>query len=341
MMRSMQAAVAREIPTDRLQIDQVEAPALEADDDVILRVEACGICGTDLHILSGESYRPQTPFVLGHEPVGVVVEAGPAAREWLDRRVTMTLFTGEGSCPMCMSGDERLCPGLISITGVLGVWGGYAEFLRVHSRQLVLVPPSLSWAEAASLVDCGATAANSVRVALTRNPRRVLVLGAGPIGYMCAELLRVEGVPVQVVQPSKLRREALAGIGHDVVEAIEAASRPFDVIIDCTGTAAVVAPGIQALGPRGMYLLAGYSLVPEMDFAAVARKEAEIRGIRSGRRQDLESIIALAASRQIQLPEIAEWRLSVANDALTALREKRVPGKAVIVPDGVWGDRPS
>jgi len=90
-----------------------------------------------------------------------------------------------------------------------------------------------------------------------------------------------------------------------------------------------------------MYLLAGYSLVPEMDFAAVARKEAEIRGIRSGRRQDLESIIALAASRQIQLPEIAEWRLSVANDALTALREKRVPGKAVIVPDGVWGDRPS
>jgi D-arabinose 1-dehydrogenase-like Zn-dependent alcohol dehydrogenase len=158
---------------------------------------------------------------------------------------------------------------------------------------------------------------------------------------MCAELLRVEGVPVQVVQPSRLRREALAGIGHDVVESIEAASRPFDVIIDCTGTAGVVAPGIQALCPRGMYLLAGYARVPEMDFAAVARKEAEIRGIRSGRRQDLESIIALAASRQIHLPEIAEWRLSAANDALTALREKRVPGKAVIVPDGVWGDRPS
>ena len=102
-MRSMQAAVAREIPTERLQIDQVEAPALEADDDVILRVEACGICGTDLHILSGESYRPQTPFVLGHEPVGVVVEAGPAANEWLGLRVTMTNYTGEGSCPMCMS----------------------------------------------------------------------------------------------------------------------------------------------------------------------------------------------------------------------------------------------
>ena len=341
MVRSMQAAVAREIPTERLQIARVEAPALEADDDVILRVEACGICGTDLHILSGESYRPETPFVLGHEPVGVVVEAGAAAREWLGRRVTMTNFTGEGSCPMCLSGDERLCPGLISITGVLGAWGGYAEYLRVHSRQLVEVPSNLSWAEAASLVDCGATAANSVRVSLTRDPHRVLVLGAGPIGYMCAELLRVQGVPVQVVQPSPLRRQALARIGHDVVDSIGAAAKPVDVLIDCTGAASVVAPGVQALGPRGLYLLAGYARVPDMDFAAVARKEAEIRGIRSGRRQDLESIIALASSRQIRLPEITEWRLSQANDALAALREKRVPGKAIIVPDGLWGDRPS
>jgi len=337
----MQAAVAREIPTERLQIATVAAPSPEADADVILRVEACGICGTDLHILAGESYRPKTPFVLGHEPVGVVVGAGDGAREWLGRRVTMTLFTGDGSCPMCTSGDERLCPDLVSITGVLGVWGGYAEYLRVHARQLVEVPPSLSWAEAASLVDCGATAANSVRVALTREPRSVLVLGAGPIGYMCAELLRVRGVPVQVVQPSPLRREALERIGHDVVDSIDAAARPVDVVIDCAGTAGVVAPGVPALGPRGMYVVAGYAQVPQMDFATVARKEVDIRGIRSGRRQDLESIIALAAMRQIRLPEITEWRLSDTNDALAALRNRQVPGKAVIVPDAVWGERPA
>jgi len=337
----MQAAVARKIPTERLQIATVPAPSPQADDDVILRVEACGICGTDLHILAGESYRPHTPFVLGHEPVGIVVDAGDTAREWLGRRVTMTLFTGDGSCRMCTNGDERLCPDLVSITGVLGVWGGYAEYVRVHARQLVEVPTTLSWAEAASLVDCGATAANSVRVGLTREPRSVLVLGAGPIGYMCAELLRVEGVPVQVVQPSPLRRQALQRIGHDVVDSISAAAGPVDVLIDCTGSPGVVAAGVQALGPRGMYLLAGYARVPEMDFAAVARKEADIRGIRSGRRQDLESIIALAASKQIRLPEIAEWRLSQANEALAALRDKQVPGKAIIVPDAVWGQRPS
>lgn len=335
-MATMQAAVARDIPTERLEIATVVAPSPEADDDVVIRVEACGICGTDLHILAGESYRPETPFVLGHEPVGIAVEAGAGARDWVGRRVTMTLFTGEGSCRMCTSGDERLCPDLVSITGVLGAWGGYAEYVRVHARQLVEVPPTLSPAEAACLVDCGATAANGVRVALTRDPRRVLVLGAGPIGYLCAELLRVEGVACQVVQPSPLRRDALQRIGHEVVESIHDAALPVDVVIDCAGTAAAVAPGVQALGPRGMYLLAGYARVPEMDFAVVARKEVEIRGIRSGRREDLESIIGRAALRQIRLPEIAEWRLSEVNAALTALRSRQVPGKAVIVPDGVW-----
>ena len=338
-MTGMQAAIAREIPTDRLEIATVPQPVPLADDDVVIQVEACGICGTDLHILAGHSYRPVTPFVLGHEPVGTVSAAGAAARDWLGRRVTMTLFTGDGSCPMCLAGDERLCPDLVSITGVLTAWGGYAAYVRVHARQLVDVPTTLTSAEAASLVDCGATAANSVRVALTRGPRRVLVVGAGPIGYLCAELLRVAGVPVQVVQPSPLRREALARIGHDVVDSIERAAAPVDVVIDCAGTADVVAPGVRALGPRGMYLLAGYARVPEMDFAIVARKEADVRGIRSGRRQDLESIIALAAAGQIRLPEIAEWPLSEANAALAALRGRQVPGKAVLVPDDAWSER--
>jgi 2-desacetyl-2-hydroxyethyl bacteriochlorophyllide A dehydrogenase len=320
---------------NEIAIQTVPVPKLDPE-DVLIKVHACGICGTDLHILAGESYRPETPFVLGHEPVGVVVGAGEGARDWVGRRVTMTLFTGDGSCPMCASGDERLCPDLVSITGVLAAWGGYAEYVRVHARQLVEVPPTLSPAEAASLVDCGATAANSVRVALTHQPRRVLVLGAGPIGYLCAELLRVEGVAVQVVQPSPLRREALERIGHDVIESIRDAALPVDVVIDCAGTAGVVAPGVQALRPRGMYLLAGYARVPEMDFAVVARKEVEIRGIRSGRRDDLEAIIGLASSRQIRLPEIVEWRLSEANTALAALRGKQVPGKAVIVPDAAW-----
>jgi alcohol dehydrogenase, propanol-preferring len=340
MTATMFAAVVRNIPAVALEIARVPVPTVEADDDLVLRVEACGICGTDLHILAGESYRPVTPFVLGHEPLGTVVATGANAREWLGRRIAITLFTGCGICAQCLNGDERLCPELVSITGVLGVWGGYAEFARVHARQALEVPATLGTLEAASLVDCGATAANSVRVALEQGPRRVLVLGAGPIGFMCAELLRVSNVPVQVVQPSLLRREALRKIGHDVVASIDDASLPADVVIDCAGTPSVVAPGVRALAPRGMYLLAGYSRVPEMDLGAVARKEATIRGIRSGHRQDLAWITNLATSGAIRLPEITAWPLSEANAALAALRDRRVPGKAIIVPDAIWKERP-
>lgn len=331
----MVAALAREIPTDRLEVAVVPRPELEAPDDVLIRMEACGICGTDLHILDGVSYRPDLPFVLGHEPVGVVVSAGELARGWLGRRVTMTLFTGDGTCQACRSGDERLCPDLVSITGVLGAWGGYAEYLLAHQQQLVEVPPALSSQQAAALVDCGATAANSVRVASERDLQRALVLGAGPIGFMAAELLRIAGVPVEVVQPSPLRREALARIGHRVLPSLAEATTPVDAVIDCAGSPQVLAAGLAALGPHGVYVLAGYSRVPDVDLAGVARKELAIRGIRSGRREDLERVLELTASGQMRLPELALWPLSDIDAAIHALRAKEVAGKAIIVPDSV------
>lgn len=331
----MTAAVMHGLPVDALQVETVRLPAGEGRDDLLVRMEACGICGTDLHILAGSSYRPTLPFVLGHEAVGTVVDAGADAVTWLGRRVTMTNFTGCGRCAMCKLGDERLCPALVSITGVLSAWGGFATYLRIHAAQAVDVPEQLDSASAASLVDAGPTAANSVRVALQRAPNRVLVVGAGPIGFLCAELLRVDGVPVDVVHPSPLRREALAALGHRVVASFEEIEPGYDVVIDCAGVPEVVEPGIACLGPRGEYLLAGYSRVPDLDLAVLARKEAVVRGIRSGRRSDLETILGRAADGSIRLPEIAAWPLTAINDALADLRDRRVRGKAVILPDGL------
>lgn len=329
---TMPAAILHALPSRRLELQMVARPEPELD-DVVLRVDACGICGTDLHIMAGESYRPELPFVLGHEPVGTVVSAGANATHWLGRRVTITLFTGCGHCAFCLQGDERLCPDVVSDTGVFGAWGAYAGFVRVHAAQLLEVPDSLGSPEAASLVDAGATAANSVRVAGERDPDRVLVIGAGPIGLLCAELLADRGVALQVVQRSPARREVVAAMGHHTLATIEEAGGLFDVVIDCTGYAAAFSPGIAKLGPRGFYILAGYARVPEVDFAAVARKEISIRGIRSGHRRDLAEVLDLTAAGRVRLPEITTWPLSQINEAFEALRDSRVAGKAVIVPD--------
>ena len=331
---SMQAAVVRALPTRRMEVEVTATPRVEAPDHLLLRVEACGICGTDLHILDGASYRPTLPFVLGHEAVGTVVETGSDAARWVGRRVTMTNFTGCGRCDLCRDGDERLCPELVSITGVLGSWGGFAGYTRIHAAQAIEVPPTLDAIGAASLVDAGATAANSVRVAIERSPERVLLIGAGPIGFLCAELLKMAGVQLDVVHPSPLRRQALAAIGHNVVASFDELRSAYDVVIDCAGVPEVIAPGLARLGPKGAYLLAGYAKAPNLDLAVVARREGVVRGIRSGRRSDLESVISAAAGGSIRIPGVTTWPLAAVNDALDALRSRAVPGKAVVIPTG-------
>jgi 2-desacetyl-2-hydroxyethyl bacteriochlorophyllide A dehydrogenase len=322
----------RRIPTDQLSIEEAPRPRLERPDDVIIKVEACGICGTDLHIMEGHSYRPDLPFVLGHEPAGTVVEAGRAASEWLGKRVVITLFTGCGHCQECLAGNERLCANVVSDTGVFGVWGGYADCLLVHAAQLLEVPARLTGPQAASLVDAGATAANSVRVAMTREPASVLILGAGPIGLLSAEMLRANGVDVQMTQRSPRRRAAAQRWGYEVFGAIGETRGGFDAVIDATGSPAVFNDGVKALGPRGKYILAGYAIVPNADFAEVSHKEAVIHGIRSGSRHDLATIVGMAAAGTVRLPEIMTWPLAGINDAITALKDRRVEGKAVIIP---------
>src|SRR5688572_8920203 len=136
----MRAALLTALPTDRLPVRDVAEPHADPG-ELVLAVSMCGVCGTDLHILDGRAYRPELPFVLGHEAVGRVIRAvSPEDQGWVGRRVTMTNFVGEGSCPLCQAGDERLCPDLIAITGVQARWGGFAERMVIRTGQVVAVP---------------------------------------------------------------------------------------------------------------------------------------------------------------------------------------------------------
>ncbi len=333
MIEAMRAALVRTLPALELSIETVATPRAIGPEDLLVRLSACGICGTDLHILAGHSYRPALPFVLGHEPVGIVVEAGQRAGDrWLGRRVTLTLFTGCGECRECDRGQERICANLRSITGVLAAWGGYAEYMVINAAQAVEVPDALSDLEVACLVDGGATAANAVRVALESSPRRVVVVGAGPIGFVAAEMLRDRRVEVEVVQSSDPRRSMVRAAGYQTYARLPELTAMPDVIIDCSGDPSVTVQSMEALAPGGTYVAAGYAIVPSFDLARVARKELTLRGVRSGSRADLVEVMDLAAAGRIRLPPITAWPLTEINDALTALRERRVAGKAVISP---------
>jgi 2-desacetyl-2-hydroxyethyl bacteriochlorophyllide A dehydrogenase len=329
----VKAAVLRHIPSEDLEIVDVPEPGV-GPGEVLVSVEACGICGTDLHIMEGLSYRPELPLTLGHEPVGVVSEVGdPPDRSLIGQRVVPTLFVGCNECEACRSGDERLCQRGAEITGVTRP-GGFADRLVLQARQLVLVRPELSVAVAASLVDAGPTAHNAARVALARpgpTDAAHLVIGAGPVGFLVSELLRHHGAEVVVAEPNPERRGRVEARGHRVAESVSAVTGSFKTVIDCAAAPDVVYDLLGALLPHGSYISVGYAKVPEFDFAVVARKELAIYGIRSGRRTDLEAMLGLVADGTIAAPGFDSWPLEDINTALHSLRSGLVPGKAVIM----------
>jgi 2-desacetyl-2-hydroxyethyl bacteriochlorophyllide A dehydrogenase len=326
----VRAALLTALPTDHLEVAEVE-DLVAGPNELLLAVSMCGICGTDLHILDGRAYRPDLPFILGHEAVGRVIDAGsPEDAPWEGRRVTMTNFTGDGTCALCRAGDERLCPDLVAIIGIKGRGGGFAQRMVVPTRQVVPVPVAIADDTVATLVDAGASAANSVRVAALEPGSLAVVVGGGPLGLLAAEMLRASGVHVIVVQTSEARRASIAAMGHDVRPSIAAVPETPDGVIDAAGAPEVLPWALGALAPRGVYVAAAYGPVPAADLTPASRKELTIRGIRSGRREDLERIIDLAAAGAILLPPVQRWSLSEIDGALAALRARSVPGKAVI-----------
>jgi 2-desacetyl-2-hydroxyethyl bacteriochlorophyllide A dehydrogenase len=330
----MLAAVLKELPAAALELTELPEPEPRPG-EVAVRVSACGICGTDLHLMAGESYRPSLPFVLGHEFAGTVTAVGgPARVDQLGRRVVPTLFVGCGSCAPCRAGDERLCEAGAQVVGVLGYFGGFADYVSIRADQLVELPAAISDDVAASLVDSGATAHNAVRSALAASPYgepRHLVLGGGPVGLLAAELIGLAGEPVVVVEMDPVRRSMLAQRGLVAARSLSELDGMFTTVLDCAASPGLVVPSLELLRPHGLYLSVGYSKVPQVDLAIVSRRELEIRGVRSGRRADLENVIALVATGKLAPPPIATWPLANINEALSALRMGAVAGKAVIL----------
>lgn len=328
----MRAAVLTVNPSRSLELRDVQEPRIAQADEVEIEVDACGVCGTDLHILAGRSYLPTLPFVLGHEPVGVVVGAGVRARQWLGSRVTMTLFEGCSDCSWCDAGNERLCPRLRSIIGVIERPGAFAERFLAHSSQLVPVPDELTSEAAATLVDSGATAANAVRQVVAHDKRRVAIIGGGPVGLMVAELLNTEDLRFVVVEPGVGRRAELAARGHEVVATLDGVTGDVDAVVECSGASDVVTWACERVDPRGLVVLAGYATVPDFDFAPIARKELTISGVRSGARADLLHVLDLAAAKRITPPVTSTWSLLDVNEAFSVLGQGALDGKAVVIP---------
>lgn len=227
--------------------------------EVLLEVQAAGVCGTDLHIEDGE-YPSVPPMTLGHEVCGVVAVAGdPADADWVGRRVvTETFFATCGACAWCRDGRPNLCPERRSIG--THVDGGFAPRLLVPARNLHPVPDWLD-APAATLAEPLACVCQCLMDPIIVTPGdRVLVVGPGPMGVLAAQVARALGGDVVVAGLAADRDRLAVAAELGVATAVDGdATGPVDIAIEASGSAPGMSACLEALRGGGAFVQIGIS----------------------------------------------------------------------------------
>jgi L-iditol 2-dehydrogenase len=262
---------------NHLEIADMPLPPV-GPDEVLVRVEACGICGSDVHGYDGSSGRRIPPIVMGHEAAGTVAAVGPQVRGYAEGdRVTFDSTVYCGHCSFCLSGDVNLCDKRQVIGVSCGDYrrhGAFAEFVVVPERILYHLPATISFAQAAML-EAVSVALHAVRVSEARGGETALVLGAGMIGLLTLQAARAAGCsPVLVADVDSTRLELAAQSGADAIIDSSSANllaevhkhtgaRGVDLAFEAVGRNETVAAAIDCTRKGGTVTLIG-NIQPEV-----------------------------------------------------------------------------
>ena len=280
-----------------MQLLEREMP-VAADDEVVLKIEAVGICGSDMHAWHGHDPRRQPGLVLGHEFVGRIVESRAPGFE-RDTRWTGNPLIVCGRCEYCAQGRNNLCANrtMVGMTRA----GAYAEYMSIPAASLVAMPQAMS-ATVGALTEPAATAWHAINLSMRVLARplhecRVLVIGGGAIGLLAGLLLRHLGVvDLTMSELNALRREALATqVGCAVVDP-RAAPLPessFDYVIDAVGAKATRQQAFASIKPGGSIMHIGLQdWASEIDMRKLTLAEITLQGTYTYTTADLRATVA-------------------------------------------------
>jgi D-arabinose 1-dehydrogenase-like Zn-dependent alcohol dehydrogenase len=323
---------------DVLQVRDVPDPR-PGDTQVVVKVEACGICGHDQADRMGLTHIP-LPAVLGHEVAGTVVEVGAKVRRFaVGDRVAMKQFTTCGRCAACLSGDELRCPEK-SFN-----YGGYAEFIAVDEMVLLPLPDDVSFADAAVLACAVGTCHQAlVRVAHLQPGETVLVTGAGGgLGLHGMQVVSaLGGTSIALTSsPDKVDGLSKAGADHVIVNSKDAwkdvldltHGKGVDIVLDNVGVPSVFSTGFRGLRHAGRYVFTGQMTGEKIGLypAFVFAKEAVITGSASTLMSTFVASMDLLAAGKVH-PVTESFAIDDVVDAFTRVDERRVTGRAVLIP---------
>jgi alcohol dehydrogenase, propanol-preferring len=312
-----------------LKIEDVPCPEPK-EGHVLLRVKACGVCRTDLHIVEGELPARKPRLIPGHQIVGEVVAGAALSR---GTRVGVSWIGGtDGSCPYCRRGMENLCD-LPVFTGYT-VDGGYAEYALARADFCFPVPAALGDREAAPLLCAGIIGFRSLRVAGVENRDRVGLFGFGASAHLVIHVLKSWNCEVYVSTRGESHRRLAAALGAAWVGAAEETPPvELDRAITFAPSGKIVIRALSTLRKGGVLAINAIHLdrMPEFDYDRLLWGERQIRSVANMTRADARDFLELAARIKLQ-PKITCFALENAGEALQAVKSDRIDGAAVVLP---------
>ena len=330
----MKAAIFRSKPTapgSFLQIEDVPRPQLAAG-RVLLRVVACGVCRTDLHIVEGDlpPLRPQ--LIPGHQIVGEVVE-GATADLPLGNRAGVSWMGGvDGDCWYCRHAMENLCD-QPTFTGYT-VDGGYAEYVLARADFAFPLPAGLDDVHVAPLLCAGIIGFRSLRVAGVEPGERVGLFGFGSSASLAITILQSWKCEVYVSTRGESHRKRAASLGATWVgNEDEKPPVALDRAITFAPSGKVVVSALASLRKGGVVAINAIHLdsMPSFDYDKLLWGERQIRSVANMTRQNARDFLKIAHDLQIR-PQVTVFPLEDANQALLAVKEETGQGSAVITP---------
>ena len=316
----------------------VDAPVPEpGPGEVLLRVEACGLCGSDIHAWRTDPGYEWVipPVVLGHEMVGTVAQVGTGVDDWsVGERAVVVSIQGCLECSECQAGRTNRC----RTRRVIGLSydGGFAEYVRVAVGHLVRVPADLPAAVAAAIEPMSVAAHATLTIGQAGPGQRVVVTGAGFVGIACALLARHAGADVTLYgagRDAASRLPAAASLGLATAVAEGASFDEPDLWIEASGSQIALANAVLNTRPGGrISVVAMYAHEPIADISQLVRRELEVRGVYASVRAEYEYVMPLLHSREIVVDPLLEtFALESAVDALEAAAESRTL-KPIVIP---------
>lgn len=321
-----------------LVIGQVRDPEV-GPNEVLIRVKACGICRSDVHVIDGDfTWASKLPVIPGHEVAGTIERLGEQVDHLkLGARVGLSWPQAAcGHCDYCVRGEDVLCP-TQRATGV-NVDGGFAELVRAPAASVTIIPDALDLVEAAPLFCAGVTVFTPFEYAHCRPGDRVAVLGIGGLGHLAIQFARALGAEVIAISrgPEKLEFAFKLGAHHgiDATQVMPAEALKVlggaNLILATTVDASSIAAVIDGLAPDGTLVILGGGGQPVQFFAGqLIGGRKRIMGSAAGSLKDMRATLECAARYDIR-PMIETHRLEAANQALDRVRANKPRFRAVL-----------